>query len=74
MTTRQTPELVPATEKQVAYLASLAIKTSDDPMSRLALMLADLNIIDLDDEERELFLSKEQASQIIDQLKKKEQR
>lgn len=69
MTTRQTPELVPATEKQVAYLASLAIKTSDDPMSRLALMLADLNIIELTDAEREGFISKDRASELITRLK-----
>ena len=69
MTLRQTPELVPATEKQVAYLASLAIKTSDDPMSTLALMLADLSIISLTDAEREGFLSKDRASELISTLK-----
>lgn len=69
MTTRQVPELVPATEKQVAYLASLAIQNSPDPMSRLALILADLNIIELNDQERAGFLCKERASEFISTLK-----
>lgn len=72
MTLRQVPELVPATEKQVSYLTTLAIKSSPEPMSALALLLADLNIIELTDQEREGFLSKDRASEFITVLKEEE--
>lgn len=65
-------ELVPATEKQVSYLTTLAIKSSPEPMSALALLLADLNIIELTDQEREGFLSKDRASEFITVLKEKD--
>lgn len=73
MTTRQTPELVPATERQAYYLAGLAVHASPDPMRRLVELLDGLDGITLDDREREDgFLCKQRASEIITELKKQE--
>ena len=71
MTTRQTPELVPATERQIIFLATLAIKRVPNPINRLVSLLDGLHGVELTEQERDGFLCKQRASEIITTLQEK---
>lgn len=71
MTTRQVPELVPATERQIVYLATLAIKRAPNPIDWLGSLLDGLHGVELTEQERDGFICKERASEIITTLQEK---